>query len=501
MAFRRNLGGLADLLLRSHLARRQATYESDLQARRQAELSAQNMRQRILEKALGDPKFANSLPDEMLGGIPKSTLLPSREENIQAAQSGIDKARDLTDLPDPVSLRNNYLAQPGAEMVKPGPTTVDPTTGLNKPNESAMEPLLASLQARRASMENAAPPVNRDYVDPNSPEGTKLSVLVNPFKDIGTVRQTEATGAQEGIKEGHKLEAENPFKINTTNLFNKGTQSSEASKAGAIAGAQETARQKAEWLDPKVVAAKLDFETKKAMNAVVAAADRQTALELAKRNTAVKALLPTYQEYRKTAIQVLGNVDNPEALAAIQGTLSKLPWGVGQFVGSAMETVHGVTATVLPPNGDPRIGQEIIKLNRLTDTLAQGMANAVLGNRGQTTENDRMTAKNILVNSLTGMRSAADLINLTDKMFTILPTVSAKILAQDPNAEPAVILQAAADQAKADQAPAGFVPAPQGAPQTPQTPSVSTNSVPPQLGGGESLDARLARLRANRARQ
>jgi hypothetical protein len=208
----------------------------------------------------------------------------------------------------------------------------------------------------------------------------------------------------------------------------------------------------AEWLDPRVIKAKVDFENQKNLAELARAGDRVRATALAEKQQAVSGLLPIYQKYRELAVDVINSPmgASSEATGAIVRGISKIPM-IGEVGVAGLEAGHAALGSTLDTLGlssvDPRmkdVGQKIGQLNSITDALAQGMANAVIGNRGPTSENDRRTAKGVLVNSFTGVKSAEEMLKITDRMFMLLPTIAANT----PEAPPAAVIQQAFTQAQ-----------------------------------------------------
>ena len=193
--------------------------------------------------------------------------------------------------------------------------------------------------------------------------------------------------------------------------------------------------------------AQLELEERKNVMELAAIGKREEAKQVSERNAAVKNLLPIYGEYRKLAVEVANSwagAGTPVAGGALN-VVGKTPI-IGGMLEAAAESAHGAVVNA----ADPALSKRVTELNRITDTLAQGMANAVIGNRGQTTENDRRTAKNILSSSFTDAGTLQDLLAITDRMFTLLTTVTGEMVAQDPFASASQILEAAAARAKAE---------------------------------------------------
>jgi hypothetical protein len=456
MAFRRQLGNLATLLLRSHLQDEEAQKSSALQ--HQKWLSEQGPE---LLKYMGQhPTEADNVAGMAKGmGLNLDGALPSDSELLAPLRAKITSATTPEAVPTP----GDILA--GARDIGRGlerpvlgatPSTPDdgslPSTQYGPVSKPPIQELLARATERKQQQDaevkrqlgiagdtayatdygkaSGQAQAASDYsAQKTNDEQAAIEQLAGPKADAAG----KAAGAEAGAREDA--------------LHTPGRVSARVGEAGRTAGAQEGARMQAEWLDPKVVAAKLNFENQKRIGELAQIGDKVQAEEVAKKNAAVKGLLPVYQQYRQLAVQVANSWAgaNSPAASAVVGSMSHIP-AIGEMIASGMETAHaGATAAI-----DPKLGKQVAELNRLTDTLAQGMANAVLGNRGQTTENDRRTAKNILASSYTDAKSLEDLLAITDRMFTLMPTVAGQILKQDPMATPSQILQQVAAQAKAE---------------------------------------------------
>jgi hypothetical protein len=315
--------------------------------------------------------------------------------------------------------------------------------------------------------------------------GVAQTQYVNPYdlEKLGPLA-TERTGEQEGQRAGATELAKvttpglTAAKVGEANKLEAGTRGEKVKTSAAVAGASEAARLREE-LRPDVLAKKLEFEKQKRIAELAHVGDKAQAEAVAQKSAAVKGLMPVYQEYRQLAVKVMnrsGGLGGPaasESTASALNALSKLP-AVGEFVAAGAEAAHAALVDRIPIGNNAENAKDIALLNRLTDTLAQGMANAVLGNKGQTTENDRRTAKNILVNSFTSVKSGTELLAITDTMFGLLPTVAAA----NPNATPAEILTKAAEAAKQPQA------LPQVQQQQPAGPSPALEKLRKLRGGG-----------------
>lgn len=432
MAIKRRLGSLADLLLRYHLQNRNQEDQSNRVGQRQIELANLNDRNEILKSILTDPTGQRA----RMAGPGWERFIPSADQVLADTGKEISDFSELTKAPTEADIEARYHSRPGALP-----------HGEDRP---AIEQLLAQTAARKASIESGLKATKVAEAVPGpvpsvGPTGTMQTEYLTPFQAAAKgPLQTERTPEQEGSRLGQidisklNLPGHTEAEISHANAMEKGLRKEKVLTAGQIASAEASAREAAEWLDPKVVAAKLDFEKQKRIGELAMVGDRVQAEDVAKRNAAIKGLMPTYNEYRKLAVNVVNSWAGAgtAGTAALKGAVGHIPV-IGQFLESGLEAAHAASAGAL----DENMGKMIAELNRLKQTLAQGMANAVLGNRGQTTENDRRTAENILISSFTDAKSAKDLLDITDRMFTIMPTVAGQVLHQDPFATPAQILE------------------------------------------------------------
>lgn len=302
----------------------------------------------------------------------------------------------------------------------------------------------------------------------HSAQNARIADTISTEVDqAGATSQAQAFGSGMGKEEadaqnfpavlgrkGQESEQDNKFRMQ----LERGLNPIFANRAGS----ETLARLNAEY-SPAVVKKKLDYETEKAAIELVKAGNHAKAVLLSNKKVAVEGLMPTYLKYRQLALDVVNSPAGAqlESVAGGLNAISKVPI-IGEMLGAGIEAGHSfLTGAATPIHGDPELSNKVSELNRLTDTLAQGMANAVLGNRGQTTENDRRTAKNILVNSFTSAKTAQSMLAITDQMFALLPSVAAA----NPDATPAQILQQAADAAQAQAAPETAAPR---APQNPR---------------------------------
>lgn len=408
------------LYLQDRYSRERMNLSNELLSDRMREQQDIDTAQSFLPDIRAGKMMPGALPASVvnrLGGEAAVTsMMPSQASMEGPAREQIRTAKTQTEIPDIETLIAERAAQ--------GPITeLGPLTGTLQARNSRLEQI-GNDQAFQDDR-SAANSLNTTY---NAALGSgKAETELFPAKSARELAQKE----QEGL-------IGNTLRLNLERQLNP--------IFASRAGAEASARQRAEWLDPKVVAAKLDFEHKKRIAELAQVGARAEAALVANKNAAIKGLLPTYTQYRNLAIEVANSwAGSGSALpAAANNALSKLPV-IGEALATGLEAAHAVPVELL---GDPELSKKVTELNRLTDTLAQGMANAVLGNRGQTTENDRRTAKNILASSFTDAKSLEDLLEITDKMFTLAPTVAGEILSQDPFAEPAQILEEVARRAR-----------------------------------------------------
>lgn len=164
MAIRRKIGNLASFLLQSHLARKDAEYQSNLVGQRQKELAGYNSELNVLEALKSDPKlaarFAEAYPGRKIGDIDTSIFVPTADQAKGALAEEIQKAPDKF---DPLSIINQYNSSPGALQ---GPDARQP-----------IEQLIAQRNSAFERSRNAAPSELRETV---GPDGSKSLVGVNP---------------------------------------------------------------------------------------------------------------------------------------------------------------------------------------------------------------------------------------------------------------------------------------------------------------------------------
>lgn len=428
---RKRLGEFAQMLLQQHQQRRFAEYQSSLIADRQRELAelndqlrakqaADRFREQLVGRVVQDPAMADRLAGEGvqdLAGVPMSAFRKSDQERTAPLLEEVGKADSFEKLGD-----KNVLFERRRQA---GPIT----------NLTDIAGLLTAHDNQRQRITDTNT-FNDDRA--GAQEFTKVYQ-----QGMGEETATAANHPAQMGRKAADLGQANEFRLN----LERGLNPIYANRAGA----ETRARLNAE-LAPDIVQRKLDFESQKAAIEAEAAGNRQRVQLIATKKMAVEGLQPTYQKYRQLAIDVVNSpaAATLESAAGTVNTLSKVPF-VGEMLGAGMEAGHAfATGLAYPVTRDPELSRKVSELNRLTDTLAQGMANAVLGNRGQTTENDRRTAKNILVNSFTTAKTAAELLKITDQMFALLPVVAADM----PDAAPADIIQQAAERARSGQTPA-----------------------------------------------
>jgi hypothetical protein len=227
MAFRRRLANLADTFLKQHLAQQNAEYENTLiehrQQQAQAQAAKQAMASRLLDQLSSNPQLAERLKGQNIGGIPADLYIPTSGQAYSAASKPISDAKSLGDLPGVGDIPAMFNAQPGHEAVEPGPTEVDPVTGLNKPRESKINLLMEQRAQKEAALKAASSPVDRTFINP---QGIKTTKSVNPWADLGNEYQQELTPEQT---------------ISRDNQITKGEAGPKASAAALTKGAEESA--------------------------------------------------------------------------------------------------------------------------------------------------------------------------------------------------------------------------------------------------------------------
>lgn len=427
----------------------------------------------------------------------------------------ITKADDISKMPTDEDVQTQYDTSGGRRTLSSENISGSMSNLLRTPNrggEDVLNSLLAQAKSKRDALTTEAE-IPDTSVEITNNDGSKTTQFVSKRK--GGQYTTGLSARRTGELKGEETLAAVPGQVEATNKTEAGTRSARAASAGAIARAEADARNASEW-SPAIVEKKLEFEKQKRIGELLQIGDKVQAEEVGKRNAAIKGLLPTYQQYRQLASDVVTSWAGAksETAGSAVNALSHVPV-IGEFLASTLESGHGVSVDALEalPGMNSDLGKKISELNKLTDTLAQGMANAVLGNKGQTTENDRRTAKNILVTSFTGVNTAKDLIAITDRMFTILPTVSAEVLRANPNATPAEILTAMEARAKeATKVQFGdFIKPPEPSPASKklsaarqgaaQTAHPNLVTAPPKITASEKLQRTRARAAQNQARR
>lgn len=238
-AFGNALSSIGQDLFQLALQQNEQDHQSSLIADRQAEASRQRAREALYAEAVKNPAVARRLASV----DPEFALLaPTREEDEASVGESIAKADTLEKVPDPASIVNQYRGL-NQKPVDPGETEVDPSTGLNKPHESAIQRLMDQAAARRTGLMNSAKPEERSYIND---QGVAVKESVNPYQDIGKVRPTERTAEQEGTRQGNIKVAEAPGLVTATNQVEKGTRGERVRTAGAIAATNQAAQTKGE---------------------------------------------------------------------------------------------------------------------------------------------------------------------------------------------------------------------------------------------------------------
>lgn len=428
---KRQIGNLASLFLNDFMQSQRQREQSELTRQRQIELAQQQnafraaqaedaQRQALLNTALQDPDKAARMGRSGIDvGVPLNGLMRTPEEVFAEIISGWGKAKTLADLESQETGHTRYHG--------------NPAIGLHV--EGGEEPDFAGAYKRESDRVAAANPTAVEDIDPT---GTGRKRFLDPRTLSGQEFQTERTGAQEGERLGAsefgkiKFPGLTEAKIEEGNQLEAGTRGEKVKTAGAESSARAYAQLRAEY-DPKIVAAKLDFETKKA----ALMQDRVGANVLARTAANVKGMQPIYAAYRKTVMDSLEKgllQENAETVKKAQDTMSKLPI-IGSFAGSLMET----TRSVVQETKNPGAAKTLSDLDQLADVLALAMANTVFGNRGAVTEADKASAKAALVTSLTSAGAALDRVTLLDRLILKLPEVAAR----DPEAPRASVIQQA----------------------------------------------------------
>ena len=372
MAFRRRLGNLADTLLQQHLGRRAAEHQSGLVKQRQLELAEQrqaeiarqaevNRQHEMLQKILSDPtggvasalKRANIKVD----GYDLNALMPTSEQIT--GQIGSSFSSKAEELPTDVGIQDLLRKSARPEMAQ-DPRYVAPLMTARDEKRGA---ILGGLQdTKRAE----AVPQAIDFVQ----DGKKLTTYMDPFEAAQSV----------GVA--------GPFQAERTTA-------EEAARAGEIAGAEAAARQAAEW-NPRVVAAKLDFEEQKHVLELAMLGKKAEAEIVAKRSASLKAALPQLETLFALGDEITKNhAPNviADAFSAVGPVLGKVPW-IGAFAQSAIET--GQTHIEALTQRDPTLVQRTSDFLRLRGSTAMQLVNSIGGNVGQVSEADRRAMEELL---------------------------------------------------------------------------------------------------------
>lgn len=422
MAALRKLGNLAQVLLQSHLRNR----EDERQARLQSEL----VRQRQIELAEHNDKLRRAQAEDTRNQALLTAGLESPEKFAMMARAGVD----MGDI-DPSQFATPERAIMGSLQSRLGTAKRE-----DLPTDIGIEGMLASEKDNPWDFQNNLSRDPRAVKELMTGRDSRRASI----EDLVAQETAEGAAAKQADAYGTAMGTEMADSQNFDAVLARKKREYAAMTPLEADRARQTsaARVAAEW-DPKVVAQKLDFEQKKNVMELAQIGAKEEAQAAASRSHAVKGLLPTYTRYRELALNVVNSPAGASSPVAGAGhkALAAIPY-VGGFLSTTAEGVHAGAEYLR----SPETAKNIAELNRLTDTLAQGMANAVLGNKGQTTENDRMTAKNILVNSFMDKDTAADMIQITDRMFQLLPEVSLA----NQSIPAGQIIQMAYDQAKSE---------------------------------------------------
>lgn len=421
MANLRGLQEVAQILLRARLQEQADVANDERTRQRQLEVAKQNkdavaaenemQRQTVRLRQYGEnPSLAFTA--SVSGDSEATPFIQKDRQILEPAFELISKAKNPEDLP---SMEALWASR------KPGIIT-------------NLQPFNELANAREAQ--------NARIADTITAEVDQAGATSQAQQYGGAMGKEEADAANFGAQLGRKGQ-----ELEQGNKFTFERERGLIPIRAQTAGAETAARLKAE-LNPAVIAQRIDYETKRAEAQFVTEGRKVEAQALAKKTAAVKSLLPVYQKYRELASEVAikswAGGTNTSAARSAQSAMSHLPV-IGEFVSGAMDAGHAAAAGAIGQfSGEPEIGAKVAQLNQLTEVLAQGMANAVIGNKGATTENDRRTAKGVLVNSFTEAKTAEELLRITDTMFGLLPGIAAAM----PDATPADIINLAAQQAK-----------------------------------------------------
>lgn len=450
MAVRRKIGNLAHTLLQAHLQKRQMEQQSDLIKQRQMEMAQAND---DLRRGQADDQRKHTL---MLRGIEDPALMETFHRNN--VDVGIDPTMFRTGDDKILSQLGSRLSQAKREEL-PTDLGIEQQLGATPWGSDLAKDPRAVKQGMTVRDDRKG---QLDEIDTYQTDLKGAEAFATRYNtDMGAETASAANHPAQLQRKVTEFQTMTPLEVER-----------EAKKAWAT------------------VPAELEKYTQQRMIELAQIGNKVEAEQLAQKRAAVKGLMPTYLTYRSLVLDVAQSwtgASGPTASSAL-GAIGQIPV-IGSVAETGLKAAHtGVTSMI-----NPDLGKKVGELNRLTSTLAQGMANAVLGNRGQTTENDRRTAENILATSFTDINTAKDLLKITDTMFMILPSVTAQMETVNPNVTAAEIIQATADQAKQQAAQTQDVPVTeQSSPAAPSRPN-------PTIGPSPTSNSALERL--NRLRQ
>jgi hypothetical protein len=458
MAKLRKLGGIAQMLLQQHMQKRQMEMQSELVKQRQMEMAQYNddLRRKTAEDQRNHSLLTSGLQDPTqfaaldragisLGDIDPSSFQTPDRAIMGGLQSKLGTAK-REDLPTDIGLEG--------QLADPKLNPWDHANNLSR-DPRAVKDLMVGRDSRKTAL---------DEIDVYNTDLKGAESFATAYNTEMGQEKADATNAPAQLtRKQNEFRAMTPLEVQR-----------ESAKAWATLPAELEKLKQARTIE------------------LMGIGDKVQAEQVAQKSAAVKGLMPVYMTYRQLVLDVTSSkaaAGSPAASAAL-GAAGHIPV-IGGVADAGLKAAHTATVSMF----SPELGKKIGELNRLTQTLAQGMANAVLGNRGQTTENDRRTAENILATSFTDAETAADLLKITDRMFMILPTVTAQIEATNPNATAAEIIQAAADRAKQEAAQAPSTPAAQQTPAQPATPArLPGATIGPAPANGTASE-RLRRLK------
>lgn len=240
MAFRRQIGSLADTWLKYYAQRRGDEYQSDLMGQRQMDLAGYNRDQELLHQILADPtgRIAQMVQQggrQGVGGMPIEPFVPTSQGAQSEVIAGMNKP-NLNDLPSDDVLLNLLRTHPGS--AQPG-----------SPEEAqAFDAMKQARDQRLAFIKGNQPPELRPRVMDTPGGATMGEQAVQPWAELNkpaaaTALNPQQTGEGKGI--AAKAEAQTPGlgtaqgQVESDKI--KASVGAEASRAGRIAGATSAA--------------------------------------------------------------------------------------------------------------------------------------------------------------------------------------------------------------------------------------------------------------------